>query len=155
MGSMWCASRSRCTALQRDGPGQWRFSRTEATRRVETVVAGTTPAMGVDGRDRTPFGYRGACHSAAASVNPVPSTRGVHPMTYLVATDLPTAPAGERFRALLVRPGILQMPGAHNGMAALQAAAVGFEALYLSGAAMTASMGIPDLGMITVDEVCF
>jgi methylisocitrate lyase len=76
-------------------------------------------------------------------------------MTYLVAADLPTAPAGERFRALLARPGILQMPGAHNGMAALQAKAVGFEALYLSGAAMTASMGIPDLGMITVDEVCF
>ncbi|MBN8908797.1 MAG: methylisocitrate lyase [Rhodospirillales bacterium] len=76
-------------------------------------------------------------------------------MTYLVAADLPTQPAGERFRALLARGGILQMPGAHNGMAALQAKAAGFEALYLSGAAMTASMGIPDLGMITVDEVCF
>ena len=76
-------------------------------------------------------------------------------MTYLVADDLPTAPAGERFRALLAKPGILQMPGAHNGMAALQAKAAGFGALYLSGAAMTASMGIPDLGMITVDEVCF
>jgi len=76
-------------------------------------------------------------------------------MTYLVAADLPAAPAGERFRSLLARPGILQMPGAHNGMAALQARAAGFEALYLSGAAMTASMGIPDLGMITVDEVCF
>ncbi len=35
------------------------------------------------------------------------------------------------------------MPGAHNGMAALQAKAAGFEALYLSGAAMTASMGLP------------
>src|SRR4051812_37995323 len=76
-------------------------------------------------------------------------------MTYLIAADLPTAPPGERFRALLARPGILQLPGAHNGMAALQAKAAGFEALYLSGAAMTASMGIPDLGMITVDEVCF
>ena len=76
-------------------------------------------------------------------------------MTYLVSADLPAAPAGERFRALLSRPEILQMPGAHNGMAALQAKAAGFEALYLSGAAMTASMGIPDLGMITVDEVCF
>jgi methylisocitrate lyase len=76
-------------------------------------------------------------------------------MTYLVATDLPAEPAGARFRALLARPDILQMPGAHNGMAALQAKAAGFEALYLSGAAMTASMGIPDLGMITVDEVCF
>ena len=29
-------------------------------------------------------------------------------MTYLVADDLPTAPAGERFRALLARPGILR-----------------------------------------------
>jgi methylisocitrate lyase len=76
-------------------------------------------------------------------------------MTYLVADDLPAAPAGERFRALLSRPGILQMPGAHNGQAALQAKAAGFDALYLSGAAMTASMGIPDVGMITVDEVCF
>ncbi len=76
-------------------------------------------------------------------------------MTYLVAADVPQAPAGERLRALLARPGILQMPGAHNGMAALQARAAGFEALYLSGAAMTASMGLPDLGVITVDEVCF
>jgi methylisocitrate lyase len=76
-------------------------------------------------------------------------------MTYLVAADLPSASAGERFRALLARPGILQMPGTQNGMAALQAKAAGFEACYLSGAAMTASMGLPDLGVITVDEVCF
>jgi methylisocitrate lyase len=76
-------------------------------------------------------------------------------MPYLVAADLPAAPAGERFRALLGRPGILQLPGTHNGMAALQARAAGFDAVYLSGAAMTASMGLPDLGVITVDEVCF
>ena len=76
-------------------------------------------------------------------------------MPYLVATDLPTSPAGQRFRAMLERPGILQMPGTHNGMAALQAKAAGFDALYLSGAGMTASMGLPDLGIITVDEVCF
>ena len=76
-------------------------------------------------------------------------------MTYLVAADLPQGTAGERLRGLLERPGILQMPGAHNGMAALQAKAAGFEALYLSGAAMTASMGLPDLGMITVEDVCF
>ncbi|MBN9538375.1 MAG: methylisocitrate lyase [Alphaproteobacteria bacterium 65-37] len=76
-------------------------------------------------------------------------------MPYLVADDLPAAPAGERFRTALARSGILRMPGAHNGMAALQARAAGFEALYLSGAAMTASMGLPDLGIITVEEVCF
>ena len=76
-------------------------------------------------------------------------------MSYLVASDVPAEPAGERFRALIERGGILQIPGAHNGMAALQAKAAGFAAAYLSGAAMTASMGLPDLGMITVDEVCF
>jgi len=81
-------------------------------------------------------------------------------MSYLVAADVPAEPAGDRFRKLVEgggtgRGGILQIPGAHNGMAALQAKAAGFEAAYLSGAAMTASMGLPDLGMITVEEVCF
>jgi methylisocitrate lyase len=76
-------------------------------------------------------------------------------MTYLIAAELPAASAGARFRELLARPGIMQIPGAHNGMASLQAKAAGFEAVYLSGAAMTASMGLPDLGMITVDEVSF
>ena len=76
-------------------------------------------------------------------------------MPYLVAADLPAEPAGIRFRALLERPQILRMPGAHNGIAALQAKRAGFEALYLSGAAMSSSMGLPDLGVITIDEVCF
>lgn len=76
-------------------------------------------------------------------------------MSYLSASELPSAPAGERFRALINRPGIVQIPGSHNGMAALQAKAAGFQALYLSGAALSASMGLPDLGVITVEEVCF
>ena len=74
-------------------------------------------------------------------------------MPYLVAADLPAESAGKRFRALLQRPQILQLPGAYNGLAALQARAAGFEGLYLSGAAMSAQMGLPDLGVITVDEV--
>ena len=76
-------------------------------------------------------------------------------MTYLRATDLPQQNAGERFRALLRQPGILGIPGTHNGLAAQQAKAAGFAACYLSGAAMTASMGLPDLGIITVEEVSF
>lgn len=76
-------------------------------------------------------------------------------MSYLSASELPSAPAGERFRALINRPGIVEIPGSHNGMAALQAKAAGFQALYLSGAALSASMGLPDLGVITVEEVCF
>ena len=76
-------------------------------------------------------------------------------MPYLISADLPRETAGSRFRALLDTPGILQLPGAHNGHAAIQAKNAGFDALYLSGAAMTASMGLPDLGVITVDEVAF
>ncbi len=76
-------------------------------------------------------------------------------MPYLLDTGLPKEPAGLVFRALVEQGGILEIPGAHNGMAALQARAAGFAAIYLSGAAMTASMGLPDLGIITVDEVLF
>jgi methylisocitrate lyase len=76
-------------------------------------------------------------------------------MPYLLAADLPAAPAGERFRALLAKGGILGIPGAQNGLAALQARAAGFPAVYLSGAAMSASMGLPDLGVITLEDVCF
>ena len=76
-------------------------------------------------------------------------------MPYLLADDLPTETAGKRFRAALARPGIYRLPGAHNGQAAIQARNAGFDGLYLSGAAMTASMGLPDLGIITVDEVAF
>ena len=76
-------------------------------------------------------------------------------MPYVIGADLPNEPAGERFRALLERPEILRMPGAHLGLSGLIAKKHGFEALYLSGAAMSATMGLPDLGMITVEDVCF
>ena len=76
-------------------------------------------------------------------------------MPYVIGDHLPNEPAGIRFRKLLDRPQILQMPGAHIGIAALLAKKQGFEALYMSGAAMSATMGLPDLGMITVDEVAF
>ncbi|MBN9061995.1 MAG: methylisocitrate lyase [Rhizobiales bacterium 65-9] len=76
-------------------------------------------------------------------------------MPYLVGSEISDAPAGRRFRSFVDRGGLLRLPGAHNGMAAIQAKAAGFEALYLSGAAMSASMGLPDLGVITVDEVAF
>jgi len=74
---------------------------------------------------------------------------------YLLPEDLPAESAGRRFRDALSRPGIYRLPGAHNGHAAIQARNAGFDGLYLSGAAMTASMGLPDLGIITVDEVAF
>ena len=76
-------------------------------------------------------------------------------MTSLVATSRSPLSPAVRLRELLGAPGILRMPGAYNGITALQAKQAGFNALYLSGAAMTASMGLPDLGIITRDDVCF
>lgn len=73
-------------------------------------------------------------------------------MSWLTGPAQP--PAGDRFRTLLSRGGLLPLPGAYNGLAALQARAQGFEALYLSGAALSASMGLPDLGILTIDDVC-
>ncbi|MDM7457800.1 MAG: hypothetical protein P3W94_000255 [Paracoccus sp. (in: a-proteobacteria)] len=70
-------------------------------------------------------------------------------MPYLMADDLPRNPARHCLRTALLRPGTPRLPGKQNGHAA------GFEAFYLSGAAMAAAMGLPDLGIITVDEVTF
>ncbi len=74
---------------------------------------------------------------------------------YLLGDSIPASPPGLRFRELLTKAGILGIPGAHNGMAALQAKRAGFEALYLSGAAVSASMGLPDLGILTIEDMAF
>jgi methylisocitrate lyase len=76
-------------------------------------------------------------------------------LSYLAAEARSSRAAGDRFRELLSEPGILRIPGAYNGLSALQAGRAGFKALYLSGAAVSASMGLPDLGIITKEDVCF
>lgn len=63
------------------------------------------------------------------------------------------APPGRRLRALLARPGILSVPGAHDALSGLLAKRAGFECLYVSGAALSASMALPDLGLMTPEEV--
>jgi len=73
-------------------------------------------------------------------------------MTWLTQADGAT-PAGERLAKLWERPGLMPIPGAHNGLAAMLARRAGFEALYLSGAALSASMGLADLGIMTVEEL--
>jgi methylisocitrate lyase len=73
-------------------------------------------------------------------------------MTWLTQANDAT-PAGERLAKLWERPGLLPIPGAHNALAAMLARRSGFEALYLSGAALSASMGLADLGIMTVEEL--
>jgi len=59
----------------------------------------------------------------------------------------------EVMRKELESDGIIKMPGAHDAMAALLAQRVGFSTVYLSGAALTASLGMPDLGIVTLTEL--
>jgi methylisocitrate lyase len=62
--------------------------------------------------------------------------------------------AGARFRAALLAERPLQVVGAINAYAARMAEACGFKALYLSGGGVAAnSLGLPDLGISTMDDV--
>jgi methylisocitrate lyase len=61
---------------------------------------------------------------------------------------------GERFRAAVRDERPLQVAGAINAYVARMAEAVGFKALYLSGGGVAAnSLGMPDLGISTMDDV--
>ncbi|WP_080875030.1 methylisocitrate lyase [Oceanobacillus timonensis] len=74
-------------------------------------------------------------------------------MAWIVDTPVPQHELAEKFREMAAEEGILQIPGAHDAMAGLVAKQAGFQSLYLSGAAFTASRGLPDLGIINSDEV--
>src|ERR1700730_16216409 len=76
-------------------------------------------------------------------------------MTWLTNESRDATPAGEKLAALIRQPGILTIPGAHNALAAILARKAGFRALYLSGPALTASLGLPDLGILGLDELSF
>src|SRR5215475_1849278 len=48
--------------------------------------------------------------------------------------------------------GTLQVPGVFNPLVARLAEHGGFQAVYLSGAALSASAGVPDVGLLTLTE---
>lgn len=65
-----------------------------------------------------------------------------------------THTAGERFRLALQQESPLQIVGAINANHALLAQRAGFKAIYLSGGGVAAgSLGMPDLGINTLDDV--
>ena len=66
----------------------------------------------------------------------------------------PTQSAGARFRAALQEETPLQVVGVINAYAALLAEKAGFKAIYLSGGGVAASsLGVPDLGITTLEDV--
>ncbi|MDN9011426.1 methylisocitrate lyase [Brevibacillus laterosporus] len=74
-------------------------------------------------------------------------------MAWIVDQPSSQAELAMKFRELMNAPDLLQIPGAHDALAALMARRAGFAALYLSGAAYTASCGLPDLGIVTSTEI--
>ncbi|WP_128894392.1 methylisocitrate lyase [Longirhabdus pacifica] len=74
-------------------------------------------------------------------------------MTWLTNKQSSQAELSNQFLKLIQQDGILKIPGAHDAMAGLVAKKVGFSSLYLSGAAYTASRGLPDLGIVTSSEI--
>ncbi len=75
-------------------------------------------------------------------------------MTELREADTPKATPGARFRAALEAEKPLQVAGAINAYTARMAEAAGFRALYLSGGGVAAnSLGLPDLGISTMEDV--
>ncbi|MCG1042740.1 methylisocitrate lyase [Mycetohabitans sp. B8] len=64
------------------------------------------------------------------------------------------ASAGAQFRAAVAQAQPLQVVGAITAYAAKMAEAVGFKAVYLSGGGVAAnSLGLPDLGISTMEDV--
>lgn len=59
----------------------------------------------------------------------------------------------ERFRAELASGRLLRMPGAFNPLSARLIERKGFDGVYISGAVLSADLGLPDIGLTTLTEV--
>src|SRR5437870_8335486 len=62
-----------------------------------------------------------------------------------------TASPGRRLRQAW-EEAPLPVPGVFNAMVARMAERLGFRAVYLSGAALSAAAGVPDVGLLSVTE---
>ncbi|MEX1078445.1 MAG: methylisocitrate lyase [Homoserinimonas sp.] len=66
-----------------------------------------------------------------------------------------TSPADKRakLRAALKTGELLRFPGAFNPLSARLIQEKGFEGVYISGAVLSADLGLPDIGLTTLSEV--
>jgi methylisocitrate lyase len=66
-----------------------------------------------------------------------------------------TTPADKRsaFRERLASGELLQLPGAFNPLSAKLIERKGFDGVYISGAVLSADLGLPDIGLTTLSEV--
>ena len=59
----------------------------------------------------------------------------------------------ESFRQALSSGKLLRMPGAFSPLVAMQIEQHGFQGVYVSGAILSADLGLPDIGLTTLSEV--
>lgn len=71
----------------------------------------------------------------------------------MIVNDTPASEKRAAFRKALKSGKLLQFPGAYNPMVAMLIEQTGFDGVYVSGAVMANSMGLPDIGMTTLTEV--
>ena len=57
------------------------------------------------------------------------------------------------FRAALKSGKLLRFPGAFSPLVAMAIQRHGFDGVYVSGAALSADLGLPDIGLTTLSEV--
>ena len=58
-----------------------------------------------------------------------------------------------RLRALLREPRTLVAPGAYDAISACLVVQAGFSAVYMTGAGTAATLGFPDYGLVTMEEM--
>ena len=71
----------------------------------------------------------------------------------MIISDKSPSEKRAAFRKQLNSGKLLQFPGAYNPMVAMLIEQKGFDGVYVSGAVMANSMGLPDIGMTTLTEV--
>lgn len=62
-------------------------------------------------------------------------------------------PSKSRVLRDLIGQRLVVMPGAFNALSALQVERAGFKAVYVSGAAVSAARGLPDIGLLSMTEL--
>jgi len=62
------------------------------------------------------------------------------------------ASSGKRLRQLIQAPEILILPGAWDGLSAILIEQAGFQGVYVTGGGIARSTGVPDIGLITLNE---
>lgn len=72
----------------------------------------------------------------------------------MLVTVTTAAEKRARLRAALASGQLQRYPGAFSPLVAMLVEEIGFDGVYVSGAGLSADLGLPDIGLTTMTEVC-